>query len=238
MNMDDSRLGMEVLKSRYMMATGKRWKELKDLRLDIDTVDCVDVLFDFIHFKDNTLNDLMKQFKRKVINIKSSDPFRMQFYFDNLLHTLSMGGLHSKSIPCVIECNDDQVVVDLDVRSYYPSCIIKHHCGPRQLGEEFYPIYNQMISDRLEAKSLGNTSKATILKYGINSVSGNMQNPYSFVYDPYQVVRMRLNGQFMLLMLIERLVAIGAKMYNNNTDGTIFLIDKNNIEKMNEASRE
>lgn len=220
------------------MSTGKRWKDLKDLRLDIDTVDCVDVPFDFIHFKSDVLNDILKQFKKKIINIKSSDPLRMQFYFENLLHTISFGGLHSKSVPCIIECNDDQVVVDLDVRSYYPSCIIQHHCGPRQLGEEFYPIYKQMISDRLEAKSFGDASKATILKYGINSVSGNMQNPYSFVYDPYQVVRMRLNGQFMLLMLIERLVGIGAKMYNNNTDGTIFLINRNDLGKMNEVSRE
>ena len=57
-------------------------------------------------------------------------------------------------------------------------------------------------------------------------MTGNLQSPYSWVYDPRMVLTIRMNGQLMLLMYIEKLVKIGARILNSNTDGVFFMIEK------------
>ena len=47
----------------------------------------------------------------------------------------------------------------------------------------------------------------------------NLQSIYSWVYDPMCVFKIRINGQLMLLMLIEKVVENGFQLIQSNTDG-------------------
>ena len=54
------------------------------------------------------------------------------------------------------------------------------------------------------------------------------------MYDPMAVMKIRINGQLLLLMLTERIVAAGGKMIQINTDGILYLFDKDKLDKLNE----
>lgn len=54
------------------------------------------------------------------------------------------------------------------------------------------------------------------------------------MYDPMAVMKIRINGQLLLLMLTERIVAAGGKMIQINTDGILYLFDKNKLDILNE----
>lgn len=62
----------------------------------------------------------------------------------------------------------------------------------------------------------------------------NLQNEHNFCYSPETVLKIRINGQLFLLMLIERLINVGAKIVQSNTDGVFYIIDK---KKLNEVDR-
>ena len=52
----------------------------------------------------------------------------------------------------------------------------------------------------------------------MNAVTGNLQNEHSWLYSPTAVMQIRMNGQLLLLNLAERLISIGCKMIQYNTE--------------------
>ena len=54
-----------------------------------------------------------------------------------------------------------------------------------------------------------------------------MQNEHNFCYSPFTVMQIRINGQLLLLMLAEKLIAIGCSIVQANTDGLFVLRPKN-----------
>lgn len=66
----------------------------------------------------------------------------------------------------------------------------------------------------------------------------NLQNEHNFCYSPFTVMQIRINGQLLLLMLAERLISVGARIINTNTDGIFYLIDKNRLEDDNKVCKE
>lgn len=108
----------------------------------------------------------------------------------------------------------------------YPSLIIAYELVPKHLGKEFLEIYSKVREDRLQAKRNGDTVKNLTYKLSLNGASGNFQNAYSWMYDPIAVMKVRINGQLLLLKLTEMLLKIGANMKQLNTDGILYTIPK------------
>lgn len=63
-------------------------------------------------------------------------------------------------------------------------------------------------------------------KLALNGATGNYQNQYSWLYDPMAVMKIRINGQLLLLMLTEMLLKVGARLKQLNTDGILYIIPK------------
>lgn len=104
--------------------------------------------------------------------------------------------------------------------------IIEHKFYPQHLGKEFLEVYSQIKDERIEAKHNGNKVKNETLKLALNGLSGNLQNEHNFCYSPFTVMQIRINGQLLLLMLAEKLIAIGCKIVQANTDGLLFCAQK------------
>lgn len=51
-------------------------------------------------------------------------------------------------------------------------------------------------------------------------------------------MQIRINGQLLLLMLAERLISVGARIINTNTDGIFYLIDKNRLKDDEKVCKE
>ena len=94
------------------------------------------------------------------------------------------------------------------------------------MGKEFLEIYGDIRKDRLYAKEHGLKLKNTTYKLALNGATGNYQNEHSWLYDPVAVMKIRINGQLLLLKLAEMLIKIGAKIKQLNTDGILYIIPK------------
>ena len=237
LNKDGVNLGMEILKIKYLEKTGKTWDEIKDLRSPCDIIDLNKVILPFISYKTPILQDFLNEFKQQKVGA-GRKAFEKHFILKGLEYSVGVGGIHSVNEPEVIIPKEDEVISDVDVASLYPSLIIEYGFYPPHLGKEFLEVYTQIKNERIEAKHNGNKLKDKTLKLSINGLSGNLQSQYSWVYSPETVMKIRINGQLMLLMLAERLINAGCKILQANTDGLFVLRKKADEEKFKSACKE
>lgn len=108
--------------------------------------------------------------------------------------------------------------------------VISYNLYPPHLGKEFLDVYAKIRTERLEAKHNGNKLKNLTLKLSLNGLTGNLQNEYSWVYSPETVMKIRMNGQFMLLMLAEKVVENNMRIIQANTDGLFILMKKSQLD--------
>ena len=233
MSMDGVGIGNEILKTKYLQAINKKWSEVKDLRSPCNIVDLNEIILPKISFETEILQNLLSEIKTLRINLNKK--WNKQFYFHDSLISMGLGGLHNLSEPEIIIPNDDECLLDIDAASLYPSLLISYEFYPQHLGKEFLNIYKQIKDERIEAKHNGNKIKNETLKLALNSVTGNMQSEYSWLYDPKSVMKIRMNGQLFLLKLAEMLInTTNCKIINYNTDGIFILIKRNMLDKLKE----
>lgn len=233
MSMDGVGIGNEILKTKYLQATNKKWSEVKELRSPCNIVDLNEIILPKISFETEILQNLLSEIKTLRINLNKK--WNKQFYFHDSLISMGLGGLHNLSKPEIIIPNDDECLLDADAASLYPSLLISYEFYPQHLGKEFLNIYKQIKDERIEAKHNGNKIKNETLKLALNSVTGNMQSEYSWLYDPKSVMKIRMNGQLFLLKLAEMLInTTNCKIINYNTDGIFILIKRNMLDKLKE----
>lgn len=116
--------------------------------------------------------------------------------------------------------------------------IIEHQFYPKHLGKEFLEVYSGIKAERVEAKRNKNKVKDKTLKLALNGLSGNLQNEHNFCYSPFTVMQIRMNGQLFLLMLAERLIEIGCKILQANTDGLFVLRKLSDEDKFQKVCKE
>lgn len=234
---DNVNMGMEILKKEYLEKTNKTWDDIKDLKTPCQLVPFKNVIFDFIQYTTPPLQKLLEKLKKVSIDPNNKD-FREVFEIGGVVHNISLGGLHSINNAEIIIPNEDELLIDYDVDSFYPSCLIVNNLYPKHLGIEFVDIYKNIRDERVEAKKDKNSFLADAFKYAINGLSGNLQSQYSWTYDPELVVKLRINCQLMILMLIEKLNLLGAKIVQSNTDGILIKIKKSLLPEIEKAKDE
>lgn len=223
---DGMTIGTEILKIKYLEKSGKSWYDIKDLRSPCDIIDLKDVIFPFIKFKTPILQELLEEMKQQRVGAGRKS-YEKHFLLDGVEVSVGVGGIHSKNSPEIIIPREDELLLDSDVNSLYPSLIISYNLVPKHLGKEFLDVYGKVREDRLYAKHNGLKVKNETYKLALNGATGNYQNQYSWLYDPVAVMKIRINGQLLLLMLTEMLLEVGAHMKQLNTDGILYTIPKN-----------
>ena len=222
---DGMSIGTEILKIKYLEKTKKEWYQIKDLRSPCDIIDLSKVIFPFIQFETPVLQNLLSEMKKQTVSAGRKG-YEKHFLLDNVEVTVGVGGIHTKNEPEAIIPKDDELLLDSDVNSLYPSLIISYGLVPQHLGKEFLEIYGQVREERLDAKRTQQDVKNMTLKLALNGATGNYQNQYSWLYDPVAVMKIRINGQLLLLMLTEMLLKAGARLKQLNTDGILYIIKK------------
>lgn len=155
-----------------------------------------------------------------------------------LEHTLGWGGIHAareKYHNNGIGCQ----MWHIDVASFYPRLMIYHGLLTRNSNhpEKFKEIFDE----RLRLKAAGKKKEQAPLKIVINSTYGASKDKSSAAYDPRQANLICLNGQLMLLDLIDHLNVIpGFELIQSNTDGLIVSIpdDDESFDKMDDICYE
>lgn len=129
-----------------------------------------------------------------------------------------LGGIHGSIESCHVQSDDEWVIVDLDVASYYPNLAITNGFYPEHLGAEFCKIYEILFEQRTGFKK--GTAENAMLKLALNGVYGDSNSAFSVFFDSLFTMKITLNGQLLLCVLAEGLMTIdGLQIVQINTDG-------------------
>lgn len=231
-------IGAELLKQEYLQATGLKWDDIKDLRSPMDIIPLKDIILPNISFKIPLLQDLLTEMKGLVVSA-GRKAWNKKFIMDGLEYSVGVGGIHSINKPEMIIPNDDEILADDDVSSLYPSLIVSYGFVPPHLNKKiFLNMYDDKRISRLKDKEEGRKLESDTKKLLLNSVTGNYQNEFSWLYSPFAVMQIRINGQLILLMYTEMLLSLGAKIKQVNTDGVLYLIKKDKVDQLNKLRKE
>lgn len=234
---DGVNIGMKILTQKYLEKTGLTWWDIEGLRSPMDYIPLKDVILPFIKYDSPILQRVLDDMKSQIVS-PGRKGYENNFIFNGLRYTVGVGGIHSKNDPEIIIPKEDEMLIDIDVASLYPSMLIEYKFYPKHLGPEFLEVYSQIKDERIEAKHNGDKVKNETLKLALNGLSGNLQNQHNFCYSPFAVMQIRINGQLLLLMLAERLTQIGCRIVQANTDGLFVLLKKSIYEQANKICRE
>lgn len=191
----------------------------------------------FIRFQTPVMRDLLDKVRSFPLvierngRVQKTDEFKqLRVTIGTTTYQLGIGGLHSQESCRSLYTDDDYVLIDRDVASYYPALIINNHLIPSALGQRFLEIYKSIRTRRLAAKVGGNKEVAETLKIVLNGTFGKLGQPFSIVYAPRQMINVTLTGQLSLLMAIERLEMNGISVVSANTDGFVSRVPRDKID--------
>lgn len=185
----------------------------------------------FISFKSEEFIKALQDVKDAVfvVSEKGSVLLPKSLYraykFDGAKYKMGIGGLHSQEKQQVVIAGPGQTLVDKDVKAYYPWIILNQNLHPEHLGKGFVSVYRSIVERRMAAKAVGDKVTDATLKIVINSSFGKFGSKYSTMYSPDLLIQTTITGQLSLMMLIERLSAIGVRICSANTDGIVLLFD-------------
>jgi len=145
-------------------------------------------------------------------------------------YKMGMGGLHSQEKQMCHIADDNTVLSDHDVESYYPRIIINQRLYPSHLGQAFLGVYTEIVDKRVSAKRSKDKSTADSLKIVINGTFGKLGSKYSLIYSPGLLLQVTLTGQLTLLKLIDMFEANGIPVVSANTDGVIVKCPKDKLD--------
>lgn len=134
-------------------------------------------------------------------------------------HTFGWGGLHG-AIP---QYQGEGVFVNSDVGSFYPALMIEYDFLSRNVKHP--EKYREIRDKRLEFKK-SKDPRQQPYKIVLNSTYGASKDQYNNLYDPLQANNVCINGQLLLLDLIEHVEAnTSFKLIQSNTDGVMFKLN-------------
>ena len=191
------------------------------------TIALKDAILPWITFEQPEFTRVLTWLKEQVITETKGVFNDITATVDGFTFVFGLGGIHGSVESKIIESDDECVVVDLDVSSYYPNLAITNRFYPAHLGASFCDIYKHLYEQRKTYAK--NSAENAMLKLALNGVYGDSNNQFSVFYDPMFTMSITLNGQLLLCLLAEGLMHIeGLKLIQINTDGLTVLVPRAN----------
>lgn len=156
-------------------------------------------------------------------------------------HVFALGGIHGALPNYISDLKDNEIIYHIDVASYYPHIMTEWGFLSRALPsvEEFKKIMELRLKYKKENNPLQSVLKISINgTYGQSGAGKKLDNGkykvLSPIYDPKRMREVCINGQLMLLQLIEDLSTFSADfcLIQSNTDGLIYKIPNNKFNDM------
>ncbi|MBM7836426.1 hypothetical protein [Clostridium sardiniense] len=156
------------------------------------------------------LNPLNKDYKKSL-----------KVDIEGVIHVFSWGGLHGARSNYISE----GIFVNSDVGSFYPSEGIEYNFLSRNITNK--SKYEEIYDYRMKLKHEGKKKEQQPYKIVLNATYGASKDKYNNLYDPLQANNICVNGQLMLLDLIEKVFEVlpGALLIQSNTDGVMFKLE-------------
>lgn len=231
LNWNDTKIGSQIIiralgdEACYDRKRGQRRQPKGTFRT---TIVVNELIFPYIQFQHPEARKVLQAFRDKKIDAAKPGAISdIACEIDGFAFQFGVGGIHGSLDRTIVRSDADHIIIDADVTSLYPSIAIENNLYPEHLGPRFVDIYRDIRDQRIAAKKRGDTVSVAALKLALNGTYGNSNNAYSPMYDPQYTMATTINGQLLLLMLAERLLAIPTvQLIQINTDGVTFKVHK------------
>lgn len=186
-----------------------------------------DVILPWLKFKDPEFTRVIEWLKPQTITETKSVFTDLKATVKGLDIYFGLGGIHASVENRIIRSDDERMILDLDVASYYPNLAITNRFYPAHLGPKFCDIYAELFERRKQyAKG---TPQNAALKLALNGVYGDSNNIYSPMYDPLFTMRVTVNGQLLLCKLVDELNIEELQVLQMNTDGITISFNRSDL---------
>jgi hypothetical protein len=227
-NFSDKKIGSEILITELEKNNpGVCYEYIDDQRTPRQTprefINLGDVIFPYVQFSNPEFKRIRDWLASQTI-YETNGVFKdLTCTVDGFTYVFGTGGIHGSVESQIVSADDENMIVDLDVKSYYPNIGIKNRAYPEHLGEKFCDIYEGIYIERGKYPKKTHKALNTALKLALNGAYGDSNSVFSVFYDPKYTMTITINGQLMLCMLAEYLRNIpGLQMIQINTDGLTF----------------
>lgn len=152
-------------------------------------------------------------------------------------HTFALGGLHGARPNYIYQADENHLLIHIDVASYYPHIMTEWGYLTRAVPN--IQTFKDIMELRLKYKHEKNPLQAPLKivingSYGQSGAGKLLDNGdykiLSPMFDPRRMREVCINGQLMLLQLIEELEQFD--LIQSNTDGLIYKVNKDDFDKL------
>ena len=157
---------------------------------------------------------------------------------DGFRFDFGTGGIHG-SLENAIVCEDNEYILrDFDVSSFYPNIAISNRIYPQHLTDKFCDIYKDVYEQRRSYTK--GSAENSMLKLALNGTFGESNNKYSCFYDPAFTMAITVNGQLTLCQLVDDFHNAGLdfNMVMANTDGITVRVNRKDIDRMSMVAKD
>lgn len=232
-----SKMANIFFEKKYEEETGISRKEFKELRTPRSIIKVSDVIFPNIKFKTDAFNNLLVELKNLTLFAYEEFKFEKSVFYKGNEYVMGVGGLHTKEKPALYRATTDKEILSMDVSSFYPAIMCEYNVKPEHLQQEFIDILSRVKTERINAKKAGDKTKAETYKILVNATFGKLGFDKYWLYDPLALIRVTVNGQLFLLMLIEQMEENGIHCLSGNTDGCDLLVSSELKDKAYELAK-
>lgn len=189
-----------------------------------------DAILPWIKFEQPEFQRILYWLRSQVI-VETKGVFNdLTVTIDGFTYTFGLGGLHGAVEMEAIEARDDLVIESWDVSSYYPNLSISNRFYPEHLGDKFCDVYKKIYDTRKMFKK--GTPENAAYKLAANGTYGKSNDQFSPFLDPLLTMKITLNGQLLLCVLIEQLIKVPTLTIKVcNTDGLEYTIHPDHVEQ-------
>ena len=250
---DGVKLGLNILLKEYCEEYNVNYNNIKNLRTSFPDkgINIKGIMLSSLKFKETPLKTWVTVVdKKEIINcnsfytlyehlktrtVFSTTELNYSVVSKSVKYDIKSGGLHSWHENDLVKPDLTKYIMrDKDVSSYYPTLGSEYGFVPKHL-----PGMGKLIKKlkilRLKYKTDGNKKDAELYKLALNGgYYGNLNNQYSPMYDPLQLLSVTINGQLFLLMLCEWLEDNNIIIDACNTDGITSIIPIEKIDLFEE----
>ena len=238
LNFNDTKIGKEYFTLRLEQAGVSCYDFGPDGRTPRQTprpvIHLKDAILPWITFQQPEFIRVLNWLKAQTITETKGVFTDLTATVDGFTFVFGLGGIHGSLENVVVESDDEHVIIDLDVTSYYPNLAITNEFHPEHLGKDFVAIYSNLFEQRKQYPK--KSSESAMLKLALNGVYGDSNNKFSVFYDPLFTMSITLNGQLLLCLLAERLMEIGGlSLVQINTDGVTVRVPRAHMQRVDET---
>lgn len=227
-NYNDTKIGKEFFRLELEKSLGVSIG--KNNRTERAVIHIGEVILPYVQFESDEFRRGLEFLKKTSITRTKEPPELKGFHvsYGGFQFDIGAGGIHGSVQRQRVVPADDEIILDVDVSSFYPNLAISNRIYPEHLSEAFCDIYKALYDRR---KSIPKSSPTNgMLKLALNGVYGDSNQEHSKgFYDPKYTMAITFNGQLLLCMLAERLIKYaGCRLIQINTDGMTVLMKRVN----------